>query len=107
MGLPQESTPLWYVVHTYSGYENKVKTNREKTVENRDLQDMIVEVRIPVEDAVEIKNGKGSVFVDHKGPRIFFFRYGDRSGVKIHVSVTEGNRLQNVGVTVEQHLVMP
>ena len=48
----------WYVVHTYSGYENKVKTNLEKTVENRDLQDMIVEVRIPVEDAVEIKNGK-------------------------------------------------
>jgi len=47
----------WYVVHTYSGYENKVKANIEKTIENRKLQDQIFEVAVPVHDVVEIKNG--------------------------------------------------
>lgn len=47
----------WYVVHTYSGYENKVKANIEKTIENRKLQDEILEVRVPLQDATEIKNG--------------------------------------------------
>ena len=51
----------WYVVHTYSGYENKVKANLEKSVENNGMQDLIQEVRIPVEDVVEIKNGKRRV----------------------------------------------
>jgi transcription termination/antitermination factor NusG len=48
----------WYVVHTYSGYENKVKANLEKTVENRNLQNLIMDVQVPVEESVEIKNGK-------------------------------------------------
>lgn len=48
----------WYVVHTYSGYENKVKANLEKTVENNGLEDLIHEVKVPVEEVVEIKNGK-------------------------------------------------
>lgn len=47
----------WYVVHTYSGYENKVKANIEKTIENRGLQEEILEVRVPMEDIVEVKNG--------------------------------------------------
>lgn len=47
----------WYVVHTYSGYENKVKANIEKTIENRKLQDQIFEVRVPLQDVVEMKNG--------------------------------------------------
>ncbi len=47
----------WYVVHTYSGYENKVKANIEKTIENRHLEDQILEVRVPLEDVVEVKNG--------------------------------------------------
>lgn len=47
----------WYVIHTYSGYENKVKTNLEKTVENRDLQDKIFEIRLPEEEIVEVKDG--------------------------------------------------
>ena len=38
----------WYVVHTYSGYENKVKVDIEKTIENRNLQDQILEVSVPV-----------------------------------------------------------
>ena len=47
----------WYVVHTYSGYENKVKANIEKTIENRGLQDQILEVSVPLQNVVEIKNG--------------------------------------------------
>ncbi|MBQ2275489.1 MAG: transcription termination/antitermination protein NusG [Lachnospiraceae bacterium] len=47
----------WYVVHTYSGYENKVKADIEKTIENRKLQDQILEVSIPLQDVVEMKNG--------------------------------------------------
>ena len=47
----------WYVVHTYSGYENKVKTNIEQTIENRKLQDQILEVSVPTQEVVEIKNG--------------------------------------------------
>ncbi len=54
--LSQESR--WYVVHTYSGYENKVKANIEKLVENRGMQDQIHEVSVPVQDVVEIKNGQ-------------------------------------------------
>lgn len=47
----------WYVVHTYSGYENKVKADLDKTIENRKLQDVIQEVAVPMQDVVEIKNG--------------------------------------------------
>lgn len=47
----------WFVVHTYSGYENKVKANIEKTIENRHLEDEILEVRVPLEEVVEMKNG--------------------------------------------------
>ena len=45
----------WYVVHTYSGYENKVKVDIEKTIENRNLQDQILEVSVPMQSVVEIK----------------------------------------------------
>lgn len=51
------SEAKWYVVHTYSGYENKVKANIEKTIENRHLEDQILEVRVPLEDVIEVKNG--------------------------------------------------
>ena len=51
------SEAQWYVVHTYSGYENKVKVDIEKTIENRHLEDQILEVSVPLQDAVEIKNG--------------------------------------------------
>ena len=48
--------PRWYVAHTYSGYENKVKASIEKVVENRNLQHLIYDVRVPVETVIE-KNG--------------------------------------------------
>ena len=47
----------WYVVHTYSGYENKVKANLEKTIENRHLEGQILEVRVPLQDVVEMRGG--------------------------------------------------
>lgn len=47
----------WYVVHTYSGYENKVKANIEKAIENRHLEEEILEVRVPMQDVMEMKNG--------------------------------------------------
>ena len=52
-----ESEAKWYVVHTYSGYENKVKANIEKTIINRHLEEEILEVRVPMQDSVEVKNG--------------------------------------------------
>ena len=51
----------WYVVHTYSGYENKVKANIDKTIENRHLENQILEVRVPLEDVEENKDGKRRV----------------------------------------------
>ena len=51
------SEARWYVVHTYSGYENKVKANIDKTIENRHLEDQILEVRVPLEEVIEQKNG--------------------------------------------------
>lgn len=56
--LAEETTEAkWYVVHTYSGYENKVKVNIEMTVQNRHLEDQILEIMVPMETVVEIKNG--------------------------------------------------
>ena len=50
--------PRWYVVHTYSGYENKVKTDLEKTIKNRELEDFFEDIIVPMEEQVEIKDGK-------------------------------------------------
>jgi len=48
----------WYVVHTYSGYENKVKSSIEKIIENRNMYDLFDQVIVPVQDVIEVKNGK-------------------------------------------------
>jgi transcriptional antiterminator NusG len=58
--LPDEISEglKWYVVHTYSGYENKVKANLEKIIENRDMQEYIVDIVIPMEEQIELKDGK-------------------------------------------------
>lgn len=52
------SEAKWYVAHTYSGYEKKVKMDIENTVKNRHLEDQILEVMIPLENVIEVKNGK-------------------------------------------------
>ena len=60
-----EEKALWYVVHTYSGYENKVATDLKKTVANNNMEDLIQEVTVPVEEVVETRNGKPHSF-QHK-----------------------------------------
>ncbi len=59
---------LWYVIHTYSGYENKVKATLEQIVENRGIHDLIQEVSVPTEETVEIKDGKKKTVLRKKYP---------------------------------------
>lgn len=54
----EDSVARWYVIHTYSGYENKVKTDLEKMVKNRELEDYFFEIVVPMEEQIEIKDGK-------------------------------------------------
>ncbi|WP_040209988.1 transcription termination/antitermination protein NusG [Clostridium polynesiense] len=58
----------WYVVHTYSGYENKVIANLEKTIENRNLETLILDVQVPMEEVVEEKDGKRKISLKKKFP---------------------------------------
>ena len=53
-----DMVPRWYVIHTYSGYENKVKTDLEKTVKNRELEEYFFDIIVPMEEQIEIKDGK-------------------------------------------------
>ena len=66
----------WYVVHTYSGYENKVKANIDKTIENRHLEDQILEVRVPMQDVVEMKNGDKKIRIKENVSGIRSYQYG-------------------------------
>ena len=61
MSQENNNEALWYVVHTYSGYENKVKATLEKIVENRGIQDYIQEINVPMEEYTEIKDGKTKI----------------------------------------------
>ena len=56
--VKENEEPRWYVVHTYSGYENKVKTDLEKTIKNRELEDFFFDIIVPMEEQIEIKDGK-------------------------------------------------
>jgi len=58
MSQEEVKEPKWYVVHTYSGYENKVKTDLEKTIKNRELEDFFFDIVVPMEEQIEIKDGK-------------------------------------------------
>lgn len=60
-GLRGDGEAKWYVVHTYSGHENKVKINIEKLVESRGMQNLILDVVVPTEDRVELKNGQRKI----------------------------------------------
>ena len=66
----------WYVVHTYSGYENKVKANIDKAIENRHLEEQILEVRVPMQDVVELKNGAKKAGSEENVPGICAYQYG-------------------------------
>jgi transcription termination/antitermination protein NusG len=58
---PYDRPGQWYVVHTYAGYENKVKSNLESRIASMNMEERIFEVVIPVEDVIEFKNGKKQV----------------------------------------------
>ncbi|MCI9040051.1 MAG: transcription termination/antitermination protein NusG [Clostridia bacterium] len=58
MSQEKETMPRWYVVHTYSGYENKVKTDLEKTIKNRELEEFFFDIIVPMEEQIEIKDGQ-------------------------------------------------
>lgn len=58
MSQEEKTEARWYVVHTYSGYENKVKTDLEKTIKNRELEQYFFEIVVPMEEQIEIKDGK-------------------------------------------------
>ena len=60
-GLRGDGQAKWYVVHTYSGHENKVKVNIEKMVENRNMQNLILEIVVPTEDVIEVKDGQRKI----------------------------------------------
>ncbi|MDO5733639.1 MAG: transcription termination/antitermination protein NusG [Eubacteriales bacterium] len=62
MSRHDEHEAKWYVIHTYSGYENKVKDTLEMIVENRGLEDYIQEISVPTEQVVEIKDGKKKIY---------------------------------------------
>ena len=53
-----DMNPRWYVVHTYSGYENKVKKDLENTIKNRELEEYFFDIIVPMEEQIEIKDGK-------------------------------------------------
>ena len=58
MSQEEKNQANWYVIHTYSGYENKVKTDLEKTIKNRELEDFFFNIVVPMEEQVEIKDGQ-------------------------------------------------
>ena len=60
-GLRGDGQDRWYVVHTYSCHENKVKVNIEKMVENRGMQDLILDIVVPTEDKIEVKDGQRKI----------------------------------------------
>lgn len=73
--MAEENEAKWYVVHTYSGYENKVMSILEKTIEKRGMQDIIQEISVPTEDIVEIKDGKKKVVQRKKYPGYVFIKF--------------------------------
>ncbi len=73
--MADEKEAKWYVVHTYSGYENKVKSLLEKTIANRGMQDIIQDIFIPTESIIEIKDGKKKNVERKKYPGYVFIKF--------------------------------
>lgn len=85
-----ESQGLWYVAHTYSGYENKVKVDIEKTIENRHMEDQIFEVSVPLMKVVEVKNGVERTVDKKMFPGYVFIRMINNSDTWYVVRNTRG-----------------
>ena len=99
MSQEKDMQPKWYVVHTYSGYENKVKTDLEKTVKNRELEDYIFDIVVPMEEQIEIKDGKRKtnlkkVTIPNSVTEIDDYAF---SGCENLSSLTLSNKLESIG----------
>ena len=82
--------PKWYILHTYSGYEQMVKDNLEKLIENNNLGDQIVDLKIPMEQVIEEKNGKRKVVERKLLPCYVFIKMIYSSQIWYYVTSTRG-----------------
>ena len=82
--------PRWYVAHTYTGYENKVMANLEKIIENRSLQHLIFDIKVPVETVVEIVNGQEKQVENKIFPGYVFVKMVYSNNVWFLVTSTRG-----------------
>ena len=86
-----EDTAKWYIIHTYSGYESMVKDSLEKLIENNNLQDTILEIKIPTEETLEEKaNGKKKIVVRRLFPCYVFLKMRYTNSVWYMITNTRG-----------------
>ena len=88
--MPMNEEPKWYILHTYSGYEAMVKDSLEKLIENNNLGDYIVELKIPMEQVIEEKNGKRKVVERKLLPCYVFIKMIYTNQIWYYVTSTRG-----------------
>lgn len=88
--MPEMEKPQWYILHTYSGYESMVKASLEKLIENNNLGDYIVDLKIPMEQVIEEKNGKKKVVERKLLPCYVFIKMIYTNQIWYYVTSTRG-----------------
>ena len=88
--MPMNEEPKWYILHTYSGYESMVKDNLEKLIENNNLGDYIVDLKIPMEQVIEEKNGKRKIVEKKLLPCYVFIKMIYTNQIWYYVTSTRG-----------------
>ena len=88
--MPEMEQPKWYIIHTYSGYEAMVKGSIEKLIENNKLHDYIVDVKIPMEQVIEEKNGKKKIVEKKLLPCYVFIKMIYTNQIWYYVTSTRG-----------------
>ena len=88
--MPMNEEPKWYILHTYSGYEAMVKDNLEKLIENNNLGDYIVDLKIPKEQVIEEKNGKKKIVEKKLLPCYVFIKMIYTNQIWYYVTSTRG-----------------
>ncbi len=88
--MPMNEEPKWYILHTYSGYESMVKDSLEKLIENNNLSEYIVDLKIPMEEVVEEKNGKLKVVERKLLPCYVFIKMIYTNQIWYYVTSTRG-----------------
>ncbi len=90
MDINQEQEAKWYILHTYSGYENMVKTSLEQLIENNNLQDTILDIKIPTETVIEERNGKKKAYEAKVMPCYVFVKLKYSSQIWFMLTNTRG-----------------